>query len=85
MRIVRSFVPSKSNVAIDARKILVRAASDQYARIELKHVRREAFEQLSEWLDHRLAISLAIRVHPRLVVVPLEFAKEFERFCCQDA
>jgi hypothetical protein len=48
-------------------------------------VRREAFEQLSEWLDHRLAISLAIRVHPRLVVVPLEFAKEFERFCCQDA
>jgi hypothetical protein len=48
-------------------------------------VRREAFEQLPEWLDHRLAISLAIRVHPRLVVVPFEFAEEAKCSRCQDS
>ena len=55
MGVIRSLVAREADVAIDAREILVRAAGNQYFRIELQNVRREMFEQLSKWLDHRLA------------------------------
>src|SRR5229473_73484 len=75
---VGRFVAGKSDVAIDAREIFAHAPGSREVRIQFARGWREPLEQNVEGFNNRLLISLAIGVHPRLVIVAPQLAEKFE-------
>ena len=80
LRAIGRLVAGESDIAVDAREILAHAAAGFKVRIEFLRGWRETVKQRAERFDDAGLVAFAVRVHPGLVIVAREFAKEAHGF-----